>query len=258
MQAVQWWKGSILSHRPTLEALCNITIHSRSCPESVVLFQLVKLKRGGNSQPRTLLAVPRSMRKLKIQSVIICHRRFAHLECLSLWTRNIRQDGWCSRRSGPLSCRPLKVSRAEATTFTRSCVFPGVALGLRVLDLTVEASANKWFCHCVHTFLQPMSLLCLIPPLGCHSHSWLLTSPHYIHMERIDTRNITVTFRRQGNGVYSNPYWSRYWRNYWKRNISTLDWLIVQLEAAGFTTAQVRLTAGNTWYLFSFYNFNIQ
>lgn len=159
------------------------------------------------------------MRKLKIQSVVICHRWFAHLECLSLCTQNIRQDGWCCKRSGPLSCRPLKVSRAEATTFTRSCVFPGVALGLRVLHLTVEAPANKWFCHCVHTFLQPMSLLCHIPPLGCHSHSWLLTSPHYIHVERTDAWNTTLTFR---------------WQGIFQRVIDAF----VRLEAAGFTVAQ--------------------
>lgn len=71
------------------------------------------------------------------------------------------------------------MSGTGATTFTRSCVFPGVALGLRVLDLAVEVPVNKWFCHCVHTFLQPIGLA--LPnayiSIDCHPHSWLLTSP---------------------------------------------------------------------------------
>ncbi|TNN86933.1 hypothetical protein EYF80_002688 [Liparis tanakae] len=46
------------------------------------------------------------------------------------------------QRSGQLSCRPIKVSGAGATAFTRSCVFPGATLGLRVLDLTVEVPVH--------------------------------------------------------------------------------------------------------------------
>lgn len=66
----------------------------------------------------------------------------------------------------PLMSGGSKAAAAGATMFARSCVVPGVALGLRVLDLTVEVPVNKWFCHCVRTFLQPKGLLSLMPPLA--------------------------------------------------------------------------------------------
>ncbi|KAI9529710.1 hypothetical protein NQZ68_007948 [Dissostichus eleginoides] len=49
--------------------------------------------------------------------------------------------GGVPRDQGRSHAGAIKVSGAGATEFTRSCVFPGVALGLRVLDLTVEVPA---------------------------------------------------------------------------------------------------------------------
>lgn len=149
-----------------MTVLSNIPIHTRTCPQSLVPVQWLQLESGKNSKTPVLNPVlvkkPTGRENWKPKGHLSGH--FPGLECLSLCTQNIRQDGWCCWRSRLLSCRAIKVNRTGATRFTHSCVFPGVALWLRVLDLSVEEPVNKWFCHCVHTFLRPIGLLGLTPP----------------------------------------------------------------------------------------------
>lgn len=57
-----------------------------------------------------------------------------------------------SAAQGCLCVVSIKVCNAAVTLFTHSCVFIRVALGLQVLDLSVEVFVNEWFCQCVHTF----------------------------------------------------------------------------------------------------------
>lgn len=59
----------------------------------------------------------------------------------------------------------IKVCNAAVTLFTHSCVFIRVALGLQVLDLSVEVFVNEWFCQCVHTF--SLKLMQTITPIHC-------------------------------------------------------------------------------------------
>lgn len=57
-----------------------------------------------------------------------------------------------SAAQGCLCAVSIKVCNAAVTLFTHSCVFIRVALGLQVLDLSVEVFVNEWFCQCVHIF----------------------------------------------------------------------------------------------------------
>lgn len=70
-----------------------------------------------------------------------------------------------SAAQGCLCFVSIKVCNAAVTLFTHSCVFIRVALGLQVLDLSVEVFVNEWFCQCVHTF--SLKLMQTITPIHC-------------------------------------------------------------------------------------------
>lgn len=70
-----------------------------------------------------------------------------------------------SAAQGCLCVVSIKVCNAAVTLFTHSCVFIRVALGLQVLDLSVEVFVNEWFCQCVHTF--SLKLMQTITPVHC-------------------------------------------------------------------------------------------